>query len=783
MPCFEKHRVSVVMMAMLCAMVFALTAALAAQDPFGDVPAPVGDQPADPAAKKADAVPAKAGERTATKAAAKNQPADELPPREYSLGVQAVIARDPKEPHELVRAVTILLDLDEPDLAKGYLTRLRAIELDDPALAQLVKQLGTGPFVKIAGAKVLAPDGQELADRAIRAATSQARNPERLARLVGQLGDASVAVQRRAAAELLDAHEYAVAPLLTALRDRQQKAKAARAREVLVALGVDAIRPLIGALEIPDEVTRLAAIDALAVLGAGEAAPYLVGLAASRASSKEVAQAAEGALVDIHGKSPTFEEAVKFLTREANEILSGQRPLRTNVDGHVELWEWDAEKRLLVPVAYPLERARAVMVFRLASDLHALAPNDDEARRLYLISMLQAEAYRVGLDNALPQGEGTVVAEAAKLGVEAIEDALHQAMGKGYSPAATAAAQILGEIGTLDMLARGGARPAPLVDALRHADRRLRFAATAAVVKLQPATSFTGSSHLTDALVYFATSVGERRALVAFPNLQTAQTLAGLVNALGYETDTATNGREAFLNVSRRGDYELIVLSSRLDHVPLNPLLQDLRKHPPTAQTPIVLLAEEDELPRLQLIADEDRLTTAVLRPRDLEGMRYAADQAMERAGDRIVPPAVRERQAKQALIWIAELAAESPKVFDFRSRERELAAALNVPALGPLAADVLAGMGTHFSQQALLGIANRNSHPLSNRQAAAAAFGESVRRYGVRLTRAEILKQYDRYNRSAVEDEATQELLGAVLDAIELPSKANAEARAGQSP
>ena len=115
-------------------------------------------------------------------------------------------------------------------------------------------------------------------------------------------------------------------------------------------------------------------------------------------------------------------------------------------------------------------------------------------------------------------------------------------------------------------------------------------------------------------------------------------------------------------------------------------------------------------------------------------------------------------------------------KLFDFRGHERRLAEAIYVPALSPLAAEVLSQHGTHFSQQTLLALANRSTQPLLSREAAAAAFGESVRRFGIRLTKDEIRQQYARYNESETEDKASQDLLGAILDSIELPTRIKVE-------
>ena len=54
-----------------------------------------------------------------------------------------------------------------------------------------------------------------------------------------------------------------------------------------------------------------------------------------------------------------------------------------------------------------------------------------------------------------------------------VEDLLGQAIAQGYIPAATAAAQILGEIGSAELLSRGSSAPSPLALAAQSADRRL----------------------------------------------------------------------------------------------------------------------------------------------------------------------------------------------------------------------------------------------------------------------------------------------------------------------
>jgi len=76
--------------------------------------------------------------------------------------------------------------------------------------------------------------------------------------------------------------------------------------------------------------------------------------------------------------------------------------------------------------------------------------------------------------------------------------------------------------------------------------------------------------------------------------------------------------------------------------------------------------------------------------------------------------------------------------------------------------------LGTPASQQELVRLASEEATAADVRSAAVERFAESVKKYGILLTAAEIERQYDRYNQSAASPPETQKILGAVLDVIE---------------
>ena len=180
-------------------------------------------------------------------------------------------------------------------------------------------------------------------------------------------------------------------------------------------------------------------------------------------------------------------------------------------------------------------------------------------------------------------------------------------------------------------------------------------------------------------------------------------------------------------------------------------------------------LEDFDALTRL--FEEQPRLFVA-LRPETPQEMRQVLDRAAQLAGDSLPPVKIRERQAATALDWLAEMAAAPAQVFDVRRCEPIVERALYHPATAEHAARVMALLGTHSSQVALVDLASIATHPLAARQAAAEAFAKSVARFGLRLAPSEVIRQYDRYNQSASLDKPTQQLLANVLDAIEKPTK-----------
>jgi CheY-like chemotaxis protein len=486
---------------------------------------------------------------------------------------------------------------------------------------------------------------------------------------------------------------------------------------------------------------------------------------------EEVQLAAKQALLELIGRVPDIDEAADALERRARSLYD-RRFERDDGDGPpVAVWRWDAGASRLVAEPAPPRVAALDLAARWAGDAIELKRHHHAARRIFLGALLEAEAIYVAA--AQPDLSGAVegrgaVDEVADRGAAVVEDLLEDSIASGHLVAAASAARILGKIGTVDLLYRKSPRPGVLVEAARHADRRLRFAALEAIVALRPSKPYPGSSFVPAALGFFASSTGAPRALVGHPRASEAEREAGLMAALGYETYVATFDREVLARATASPDLELALIDFKLAAPTSGQLLERIHADSRTARLPIGIVAASDELARAERLARLYPPAMVIIPTANEASLEFQLRHLLAEAGGAAVDAVERDRQAEQALGWLVELAQVSPGLYNLRRIEPAVLKALDRPEHSLKAATVLAALGTATSQKALVDLASQSLSPLEVRQAAAEAFIDSVIRYGTLLTTAELARQYERYNRSEAQERETQRLLGSVLDAIE---------------
>jgi hypothetical protein len=130
--------------------------------------------------------------------------------------------------------------------------------------------------------------------------------------------------------------------------------------------------------------------------------------------------------------------------------------------------------------------------------------------------------------------------------------------------------------------------------------------------------------------------------------------------------------------------------------------------------------------------------------------------------------------QAKVCLRWFEKVLANQQQFsfFNVQRQQQAMINALFVPPLSQLAATALAHIGSDQTQRTLATFASQNTEKLNNRVHAVTALAQNIEQYKVLLTRAEMLKLYDLYNKSLASPQENIDVLSGILDAIESPTK-----------
>ena len=683
--------------------------------------------------------------------------------------VAAILATQPTSPLEKLRAAELLARLGRADLAKGFLKEILDAKPADDQWADLGVELGSVFFMRLATRQELAPEAQQVRDAVFGAMKARLEDPKRLQTLIQQLQDASFEQRQRAVAGLREAHQAGAVALIGVLADPARQAEHAAVRGVLLQMAADAAGPLLACLEAPDDRLKAEAAMLLARMEVQQAVLPLRVLAVAADSSAPVRAAAAEALRRLGAQTPGApREVAELLHRLAQDYYTGQRVIPADLEGQVELWLWDQAQAKPVRQRLPVREVRLRRAARWARQAHELLPENQQIRLLYLATMLEEAKYAHGLNKPLPGGKDSAADRAGSFGLDTLEAALRFALDTRHPVAATAILEVMSRLNPSEDILRRTSGPSPIVQALRYGDRRLRMAALGMIMQLRPTAPYPGASYVVEALEFFAASQGQRRALVISAHQEACSALAGYLAEAGYRVDTAPTGREAIRLLLGCPDYELVWLDAALRNPDPTVLMQQLRRDARTADLLLGIFCQQDEYERMRRLAEEDERMLVFVRPYQAELAKQDVARTLALAGPEWVGFEERQQQALQAVQWIAELAQQTPKLYDLHILEPTLRGALQISGLASPAAKTLANFGTPASQQALVDLASRGTQPLELRQAAVEAFAKSVRKFGILLTTTQIERQYDLYNASRHLPVETQKILGQILDVIE---------------
>jgi HEAT repeat protein len=660
---------------------------------------------------------------------------------------ESPLLSEPTTPGGLFDAAVLMQKLARPKLAKDYLQKLWESNPDDETLLALRDSHGPAIFLKLANNAELQPFATQLLDRINQLLRDRAADPARIDALVNELF--STGDKRRVAlVSLRTAGAVAVPRILVQLANPALAERHGTLVYALVQMGPEVIPPLLGALESPIESVRVSAVEALGMLKARDAVPFLWSPAFSPSQPAGVQAAARTALGRIleispqHLKTSSLANAVDELKRAAAEKLRRRDAAPVGEDGTVVIWTWDSEANNVVPVRVTPDAAAYYTGARLAKQAIELAEHDRQTQVLFLALSLANDAQRAGWDRPLPRGEGTAFEMALMSGRDMVLDILALAMEKQNAAAALGALDVLRQIGTRSQLSPRAGMPSPLMAALNDPDPRVQFSAAVTVLSLDPDQPFSGSQRVVEILVRALRTTSASRSVVVDADIHRGDRVATLLDQIGYPADVVQTGREGFVAATRAADVSLIVLQSNTIRWPLSQTIANLRADSRTANIPIAIFGMESNEHRVEPLTRRYARVTYILEPNSLDNMKSRIQPFLSSIQTPPISEDEHSRQAAIAVEWLARIAASHrTNVFDLRPAESALAGAIADPKLAPRAMYALSAIGSKTSQTSLLEVVVSPNQPLELRLAAGAQLAAHIQRHGLLLSDEQLVQ------------------------------------------
>ena len=686
--------------------------------------------------------------------------------------LNALANRPPTSPRARMAAIENLLRIEQFESIRPLLQALSPA--DDAELLRLYDEFGPAVFVTLTQVPELAPLGSEFARRVLQVANRSRLSPRRLAALIDQLAAADEEVRNRAAADLYQTGMAAAPLLIHKLADAQPTARAPYL-QALVRIGHPVVEPALAALDSSNSLLRGDMAALLGEVGDESVGAHL--LQPYFDDAPYVRQQAAAALQKLwHAVPRDIPQAELLLRTRLARHMEGQTEGPLDEAGFVAIWSWDGSSRLVTTRPVLAADAAALTAARLARDLYRLQPNATNLQR-FVATRLHLDKSLGGRDQALRRGPGTAYDLSVSAGVPIVEQVLDSALQSARHATAVAAAEVLAEVGSVDLLRSTNGQPRPVAKALRSGNRRVRYAAARAIMKLDPVTPYAGASYLTEALGDLVAVSARPRVLIGHPNAEIAGQLAGRLTEFGYDTEIRHTGNGFLRAALATSDFELLFVSDAVDCPPESEVFQQLRKDPHTLYTPAVILYRVDpgtHAERAELLAELDGRALAIPEEADHQALAAQLVRLRELASPDSSSWDVRVGQAQDSLNWLAQLARQPEKYgwYDLHRQEDAIVQSLTVGGLTDQALTLLGYLGSARAQTLLVEYASGLAGSEAASEQAGRAFGAAVSQRGVMLRGDQVLQQYERYNGSAGRDPASRKVLSDLLDAIEATTR-----------
>lgn len=460
----------------------------------------------------------------------------------------------------------------------------------------------------------------------------------------------------------------------------------------------------------------------------------------------------------ITNRVPDREAAALELHRIAVQYVDRDRIVPIDAEGFTTLWIREKSTGELRLVKMPAMRGISTQFARFAEEAYRIAPELARVKTLHYTACFEQITGELDPDRDFDLDSTEISQIANSLSLEELEDVLQESLQRDCTGAGIVSATLLGNLGTAESVVylkegatRRGARILPriLVQATQSKNRRIRFAATEAVMKLNPMKAYPGSSLVSDSLSWFAKGEGRKTAIIASPHIDDAMKLSGSLIALGYTTKIATTNTEAMREALASPDVRLVIVDWNCTRPIIPEFAQKMRSDSRTHEIPIAVIARDEQVLKttpitkpLPLSSKFERSVSSTMfadsiamilpYPQDDSQTAFVVGELLRMSGVEEVPDERRLEQSKKALRWLAGITRGLPRLYRIENLEALATDSAYSPALHREGIELAAQMQSNRMQVLLVNIATTPNLPASFRDTAGNAFAQSVQKHGI---------------------------------------------------
>jgi CheY-like chemotaxis protein len=704
-------------------------------------PSIVWSQDAEKEAPAEPADPAAGAEPDATIPAAQPDGAKAVEPG----AVQSPLAVEPKSPEELFDAILLMVDIAKIPVAKQYLKKFLADEPSDELLLKLREKYGPAAFLRLSNIKELRPEAKILLDRNNVAYLKFANDPERMGEFLKNLISGTTEQKITAQHEIETAGILVVPALIRALGELQFADSQTPLVEMLVRIGKPALGPMHAALLSPNLRTRQSIILALGLIRSTESIPYLLRFAGQTRPTEESEMAKKAISRILRNDSQVrvqLQNVANRLLQQARDYFAGRHVWQVGNDGLVSTWSWEQSVNTVRERRQSPDAASREMGLFFAKSALDVAPDRKDIQTTYLNLLFAEEVAIGGLSKPLKSGPGSTQDLATSLGADAVIRALSEAMDMRKPESALVALRILSKIGTVQQVRTVGGKQPALQRALNYPNRRVQFAAAQTIVGLDPANKYPGRDRVVAILGRALTQAEttEKMALVLDSNTDRGQSIAGLLNELGYQPTHRRTGREGFGIASTKQELDLILIDANIQRWGLSETLANLKNDPRTMDVPVLIYGETITERNVRVYVQQFRGVSFIELPATSDDLRRQMGGAVGKGTEAPLTPEERSTKSLRAAEVLAFLGAGHRRyLYDFTPIEGVLLATVENTQLAGYLVPVIATLPSVAAQRRLEDVAVDDGQPNDVRVIATQQLAAHIRQFGLLLPKDQI--------------------------------------------